>query len=287
MAKPLTDAITALTTYANTVTGASDTTLSEAVATLANGYGGGGNREAEILSGSISGAYTNNDVTSLKAYALFGCTNLTYVTMHSLTTIGNNAFQNDNRLTGIDMPLLRTVGNYVFNNCTALNDISLPSIQTVGNNMFEGCTSLTNIKLPQATRLNNSCFRRCKFSTVVFPLVTIADQNCLSANILTSADFTAITQMNGQWGLADNANLATLIIRNADAVPTLGNISWFNNTPFASGKAGGTLYVPSALISSYQSATNWSTILGYANNQILPIEGSIYETQYADGTPIE
>lgn len=39
---PLTDAINALTTYSNTVTGASDTTLSEAVATLASGYGGGG-----------------------------------------------------------------------------------------------------------------------------------------------------------------------------------------------------------------------------------------------------
>ena len=39
---PLTDAINALTTYSNTVTGASDTTLSEAVATLAAGYGGGG-----------------------------------------------------------------------------------------------------------------------------------------------------------------------------------------------------------------------------------------------------
>ena len=49
--------------------------------------------------------------------------------------------------------------------------------------------------------------------------------------------------------------------------------------------SGGTLYVPQALISTYQSATNWSTILGYANNQILPIEGSIYENQYADGTP--
>ena len=93
--------------------------------------------------------------------------------------------------------------------------------------------------------------------------------------------------MNGQWGLADNANLATLIIRNANVVPTLGNISWFNNTPFASGKSGGTLYVPSALISSYQSASNWNTILGYANNQILPIEGSVYENAYADGTPIE
>lgn len=42
MAQPLTDAIEALTTYANTVTGASDTTLSDAVATLADGYGGGG-----------------------------------------------------------------------------------------------------------------------------------------------------------------------------------------------------------------------------------------------------
>lgn len=39
---PLTDAITALTTYSNTVTGASDTDLSSAVATLAAGYGGGG-----------------------------------------------------------------------------------------------------------------------------------------------------------------------------------------------------------------------------------------------------
>lgn len=39
---PLTDAIQALTTYANETTGASDTTLSEAVATLAAGYGGGG-----------------------------------------------------------------------------------------------------------------------------------------------------------------------------------------------------------------------------------------------------
>ena len=41
MATPLTDSINALTTYANEVTGASDTTLSDAVHTLASGYGGG------------------------------------------------------------------------------------------------------------------------------------------------------------------------------------------------------------------------------------------------------
>ena len=42
MATPLTDGINALTTYVNEVTGASDTTLSDAVHTLASGYGGGG-----------------------------------------------------------------------------------------------------------------------------------------------------------------------------------------------------------------------------------------------------
>lgn len=42
MATPLTDSINALTTYANEITGQSDTNLSDAVYTLANGYGQGG-----------------------------------------------------------------------------------------------------------------------------------------------------------------------------------------------------------------------------------------------------
>ena len=41
MSTPLTDSINALTTYANEVTGASDTTLSDAVERLCEGYGGG------------------------------------------------------------------------------------------------------------------------------------------------------------------------------------------------------------------------------------------------------
>lgn len=53
MAQPLTDAINALTTYANTVTGASDTTLSEAVATLASGYGTGGNGDVDLSDQSL------------------------------------------------------------------------------------------------------------------------------------------------------------------------------------------------------------------------------------------
>ena len=53
MSTPLTDSINALTTYANEVTGASDTNLSDAVHTLASGYGGGGS--GSVKTGSFVG----------------------------------------------------------------------------------------------------------------------------------------------------------------------------------------------------------------------------------------
>lgn len=82
------------------------------------------------------------------------------------------------------------------------------------------------------------------------------------------------------------SSLTVLVIRKNSVVALQGGINVFISTPFASDGTGGTLYVPQALIASYQAATNWSTILGYANNSIHAIEGSIYETQYADGTPV-
>lgn len=45
MSTPLTDRITALTSQANATTGASDTTLTDAIETLIAGYGGGGDIE--------------------------------------------------------------------------------------------------------------------------------------------------------------------------------------------------------------------------------------------------
>lgn len=55
---PLTDAITALTTYVNEVTGASDTSLSGAVGTLVAGYGGSSMASGTILPSSASTSLT-------------------------------------------------------------------------------------------------------------------------------------------------------------------------------------------------------------------------------------
>ena len=133
--------------------------------------------------------------------------------------------------------------------------------------------------------------------TIVLPKVLKTSMNgcngCTSLkafDILLAADSNNIQQQ--LW--YGCSNFDTLIIRTTSGVAELGNINAFANTPFASGKAGGTLYVPSALISSYQSATNWSTILGYANNEIKSIESTHTDPDapidltlyYADGTAI-
>lgn len=160
----------------------------------------------------------------------------------------------------------------------------------IGQYALANCTSLTSVKLPNATALPAYCFYGDTGLTVlVFPKLSTFNGWQVFNNVanLTKVDILGPATIP-QNAFAASGKLSTLILRRT-AMPSLTNINAFNNTPFASGKAGGTMYVPSALISSYQEATNWSTVFSYgdgAQNQILPIEGSIYETQYADGTPI-
>jgi len=70
----------------------------------------------------------------------------------------------------------------------------------------------------------------------------------------------------------NDASFDTLILR-ANHVWSMYGVTTFNNTPFRNG-TGGTVYVPQALLSQYQNATNWSAL---ESTTFLPIEGSIYE----------
>ena len=99
--------------------------------------------------------------------------------------------------------------------------------------------------------------------------------------------------ITGTYAFRYNTAMKYLVLRNS-TLTTLGATNVFSGTRFDSGKSGGTLYVPNDLISSYQSASNWSTILGYANNQIKSIESTHTDPNapidltlyYIDGTPI-
>ena len=104
-----------------------------------------------------------------------------------------------------------------------------------------------------------------KLTSVVLPAVQVTNANAmLGCSALTQADFSNLQHIQHST-FYGNKKFATLIIR-TQAVAKLDATSAFKDTLIASGK--GYVYVPSALVDSYKTATNWST---YAD-QIRAIE---------------
>ena len=129
----------------------------------------------------------------------------------------------------------RTIsGAYVNNTVTAIGVYGLA-----------GCTKLTSVVLPAVRRTDGNSMTGC--------------------SELTKADFSNLQTIRYST-FYNNKKLIALIIRR-HAVTTLDNTTnVFKNTPIASGT--GYIYVPSAMVSAYKTATNWST---YAD-QIRAIE---------------
>lgn len=145
--------------------------------------------------------------------------------------------------------------DYAFRDCTSLRAIDAPNVATIGQYCFSGCSALEDIEFPSLTsNVGYGAFQNCSnLKTAIFEKYVAFGASCFS-----------------------NCSKLNLVVLKANTLCNISNTT-FSGTAFSSSGAGGTVYVPNALISQYQSASNWSTILGYANNQILPIEGSIYE----------
>lgn len=164
----------------------------------------------------------------------------------------------------------------VFARRTAITKIYMPNFNSTANisSRFYGDTAMVYAIMPKLTKIYNGTFYDCS---------SLKAFDWLGGEITGSA-----------YHFVNCKKLNIMVIRRTASICSLATINAFNNTPFASGKAGGTLYVPNDLISSYQSASNWSTILGYPNNQIKSIESTHTDPDapidltlyYIDGTPI-
>lgn len=145
-----------------------------------------------------------------------------------------------------------------------------------------------------ATKLGANALRKCTaVTTVVFPECTQVDAEALKEmSALTVADLelsASIADMTFQ----SDSNLTTIILRKTNGVCALQNVRAFLYTRFANGGAGGDIYIPKTLYDAlgtgtndYKAASNWSTVDGYGTITWHAIEGSTYETHYADGTVI-
>ena len=240
---------------------------------------GGSEKLDAIIDGSVTDITSN--AQTIRPYAFFNCNNLITASFPKATYLYNGYnFSGCTSLRSVSLPLVNHVsGNNQFQNCSALTTIDISSLTTLGQGFFNGCSSLETLDLPAITSISgNDCFQFCSsLRTLNLPnLSQVASRMCYGCSSLPLLDFSKATTIKGDYSFGNCSNLNILILR-TNAVVSLSNTNAFYNTPFASGGTGGTLYVPQDLISSYESANNWSTILGYANNSIQAIEGSIYE----------
>ena len=201
-----------------------------------------GSDEDAIIQRTISGAYSNDRITTVGACAFLGCNALTAIDLPNVTQVKRNAFESCNRLQTINLPKATDLGSGVFTN-SAIQQADFPLVTTIGDGCFHVATYLTSANLPLVTALPNNAFR-------------------LSA--IRTADFAAVTNIN-RTAFTDCQHLETLIIR-TPSVCVISDISVaLRGSKIASGT--GYIYVPDNLVDSYKAATNWVALA----NQIKPI----------------
>lgn len=249
------------------------------ISEIGNIVPGGFDTLAELEANTLT-SWANSTAATVSAYLFYNKTALTSVSYSSATAIGDYSFSGCTNLSTISFPKVKTTSSDSFSNCLALTTVSLPEATSIAARSFSGCSNVTSVSLPKVTSFGNYAFLNCT-SLTTFDIntdytgsgKTAVFQGCSSLQLLDLEQGSSIgtNMFNGC------TNLTTVVLRTTGSVCSLGNINAFTGTPFASNGSGGTLYVPEDLIATYQSASNWSTILGYQNNQIKAIEGSIYD----------
>ena len=234
-------------------------------------------------------------VTSIGSYAFQGCTKLALTSLPSgVTYINSNAFSDCTNLALTSLPSGVTgIATSAFYNCTNLALTSLPDGVTIINNYaFQGCSGITSISCDGAittlaqTSFNGTSGHPMNLVSVSFPNLAITSNlstvfgTTTAANACQLLEFCDIGKATGiaASAFANCYALQTLVLRKSDAICTLANVSAFTNTPMSGyNNLTGTVYVPQALISTYQTATNWSTLYNAGTVTFAAIEGSEYE----------
>ena len=144
--------------------------------------------------------------TSIGAYAFYGCTDLTSVTIpSSVQSVWNHAFDGCTSLTSVTInsnavasadysnysssscdnfksrfgdqvtsytfgPEVTAIGKYAFYYCTGMTEVTIPSsVQTIGADAFHGCTGFTSLTIPSSVQtIGADAFYGCSGITELY-----------------------------------------------------------------------------------------------------------------------
>ena len=214
-----------------------------------------------------SGAFSNNQamtfciiengLRTIGGQAFSGCTQLVNLELpDSIEEIGANAFSYCTNLRQIHIPTgLTEISEGCFYCCIGILDATIPNgVTSIGASAFSYCVSLVEVTVPSTvTSIGDYAFSDCtEFAGISIPNnVTSIGQYAFAG----CKSFTGCTIGSGITSIGNRAfnncsNLSGVTI-NATTPPTLGNNAFYNTNDCP-------IYVPSASVSAYQSASGWS-----------------------------
>ena len=216
------------------------------------------------------------------------------VSLPTVVRLYGFAFYNHNHITSISAPSVTRLGEYDFGSCSKLADVSMPellyacttdkadsSINPVDRCFaFARCHKLENVHLPKFLKSGAGMFYRCGNGQSSYNLVIV---------LPAVTQFGSSACFQGQYKAVDLGPNLTALDRDTFYQSTVDVLILRSPTVVSAGNRDAVrhvknIYVPSSLVSSYATATNWAT--DAASRTVNPIEGSQYENAYADGTPI-
>lgn len=241
--------------------------------------GGGGATVDDICDRSwITGEQTIEEATTIGRYAFAEVDGLTKISSSSVTTILERAFYGCSNLEEVSFPELTSIRVYAgstalseartFTFCEKLKKFYAPKLEYIyGTYVFarlysiSACTSDCVFVFPAIKELGLYTFETC--------LATLFDFGPGLTTIRSDTFYGRVAAAQRNKTLILRRNASVVAAQSTDSIREVVDV-----------------YCPSALVSSYQTATNWKTRYDGGYITFHAIEGSQYETAYADGTPV-
>lgn len=233
--------------------------------------------------GSISGGGGNDTLKEVLDQTI---TSYSYSGTRTITRL----FESCTSLTSASFSNVLTVEQYMFYSCSGLTSVNLDSATTINDYALMRCKKLELLKLPKVTTVKTYAFSEVGRDTsngavIVLPLIQTMETDVFRACNLAAVDIgpdLSLIQNRCFYSTGAQDYYGDIILRRSSGIVALNKA---NGMGVPSNKHT-TIYVPQALIPTYQTATNWSTVLSNSYITMTAIEGSQYETHYADGTVI-
>ena len=225
--------------------------------------------EQETLDGLVAHSledFEDSRIKYIRQYAFRYNDGLKSVNLPNVVKISIKAFINCNNLEMVILPKLSFLSSSDFGYCYKLKTFDTTNVTSLsGSYIFERCFSLNDLNLLNVTEVDDHALANTGLGMIMLP-------NATSISIYISASSTQTSTIDLSKKITLNSStfnsaysLVHLILR-SDTLCPLSATSAFTQTPIANGL--GWIYVPSDLVESYKTASNWST---YAN-QIVSLD---------------